>query len=60
MGIGLGLKYRHDLEGARGKAMRGWKELALIEAGKIENGQNESAKSDQALSLDSALKAEAA
>ncbi len=29
--IGLGLKYRHDLEGARGKAMRGWKGLALVE-----------------------------
>jgi hypothetical protein len=28
--IGLGLKCRHDLEGANGKAKRGWKGLGLV------------------------------
>jgi len=41
--IGLGLKYRHDLEGLNGKAMRGWKGLVLVEAGEVEKG---SCKSD--------------
>lgn len=58
--MNLGLKYRHDLEGARGKAMRGWKGLALVKAGGVEKAENESARSSQALSLDSALKAKAA
>ena len=40
--IGLGLKYRHDLEGARGKAMRGWKGLAVVEGTVAENFENTS------------------
>ena len=47
--INLGLKYRHDLEGLNGKAMRGWKGLALVESGnveKAENGQNKSIVSE--------------
>ena len=42
--IGLGLKYRHDLEGLNGKAMRGWKGLAFIKIGRVESGQQESTK----------------
>jgi len=34
----MGLKYRHDLESERGKAMRGWKGLALVEVERAENG----------------------
>jgi hypothetical protein len=44
--IGMGLKYRHDLEGAEGKAMRGWKGLALVEgnvAERLEKGSKKSA-----------------
>ena len=44
--IGLGLKYRHDLKGARGKAMRGWKGLALVEAGCVDEAETGSCKSD--------------
>jgi hypothetical protein len=39
--IGLGMKLRHDLEGGNGKAKRGWKGLAILEAtvaGELENG----------------------
>jgi hypothetical protein len=35
------MKSRHDLEGENGKAKRGWKGLAILEAtvpGKLENG----------------------
>ena len=54
MGIGPGLKYRHDLSG-RGKAVRGWKGLALVVNDGLENG---SCKSDLALSLGSGVEAE--
>ena len=37
--IGLGLKCRHDLEGANGKARRGWKGLGLV--GRIEVAEPE-------------------
>jgi hypothetical protein len=42
--IGLGLKYRDDLEGANGKAMRGWRGLALV--GGAERLENESCQSE--------------
>jgi len=58
--IGLGLKYRHDLEGANGKARRGWKGLALVEGTLAENLENGSSKSDEAMSLGSGVEAEAA
>ncbi len=39
--IGMGKKLSHDLKGGNGKAKRGWKGLAILEAtvpGKLENG----------------------
>jgi len=49
--IGLGLKYRHDLEGGQGKAMRGWKGLALDEVGEAERVENGSRESDRSSGL---------
>jgi hypothetical protein len=43
--INLGLRYRHDLEGLNGKAMRGWKGLVLVEAGGGEQAEKGSIKS---------------
>jgi hypothetical protein len=45
------LKYRHDLASGTGKAMRGWKGLALVEGTVAENLKNESVMSDEVLSL---------
>jgi len=43
--IRFGLRYRHDLVAENGKAMRGWKNLALVESGEIENAKNASVES---------------
>ena len=41
----FGLRYRHDLESAAGKAVRGWKDLALVQT-EAANGETESARSE--------------
>jgi hypothetical protein len=43
--IGLGLKYRYDLGSGNGGAMRGWKELVILENTVAENLTNASTKS---------------
>jgi phage/plasmid-associated DNA primase len=43
--IGLGLKPRHDLDGANGKAKRGWRGLALAEHDGIQRFESASCKS---------------
>jgi len=43
--INLGLKLRHDLEGANGKARRGWRGLSLVEKAEPRNTQNASCAS---------------
>jgi phage/plasmid-associated DNA primase len=58
--INFGLKYRHDLVGENGKAMRGWKGLALVEGTVQKSFAKESSKSDQVLGLVSGVAAEAA
>jgi putative DNA primase/helicase len=42
--MSFGLRYRHDLETAAGKAVRGWKDLALVKS-ESEKAKTESARS---------------
>ena len=44
--IKLGLKYRHDLPSENGGWMRGWKGLAVVEVGEVQNAKNVSAESE--------------
>ncbi|MEI8287905.1 MAG: phage/plasmid primase, P4 family [Verrucomicrobiota bacterium] len=44
--IELGLKYRHDLPSENGGWMRGWKGLAMVEAGEVQNAKNASVESE--------------
>ena len=40
--ITLGLKYCHDLPSENGGWMRGWKGLAVVEVGEVQNRENRS------------------